>query len=331
MATHDRKACSAYLNLVAPPISNTLAASITNADEEVIRRLRQSHFYMICGRAKATFAKITIVNEDGSIPVEIKLASGLSSHGYIHINKMQFFYDAPSLFDANVKGNENFITIFYEGKVVFHVTPDELLMRRGRYQSLVSGFDNFRDIMTFDMLYVGIAKENQDSYSRLISRGHKARTDVLAGEPQRVHGARVSDETYLLFFKVEPLTITSFSGAGELDDEDLNFTIDYHRVVADAEKAVVNVFRPKYNKQLYSNYPKGKDGLYQQGYDGYSYSISEGMAFNTMYGTIKGARDAMGYLLSNDADFISVNGDEVTLHISGNDFNVVLNDILDES
>ncbi|CDG21367.1 conserved exported protein of unknown function [Xenorhabdus poinarii G6] len=322
MTTHDRKACSAYLNLVCPPISNTLAATITNKDEEIISRLRQSHFYMICGRSKARFGKLQRWDEEGRIEVEIKLDSGLSSYGYIHIQKMVFFRNAPSNFKINVKGNDNFIIVLYEGEIVFHVTPDELLMLRGRFQPVFSGFDNYREIMTFDMLYVGIAKENQDSYSRLIARGHKARMDILAGEEQRTPGARVSDETYLLLFKIEPLTITTFSGPDDLDDEDLNFTIDYHRLVADAEKAVVNVFRPKYNKQQYVNYPKGKDGLYRQGYDGYSYSISEGMAFNTIYGTIKGARDTMGYFLSNDADFISVNGDEVTLHISGQDFNV---------
>ncbi|WP_432462535.1 hypothetical protein [Citrobacter freundii] len=322
MTTHDRKSCSACLTLVAPPISNSLASTITKDDAGIISRLRQSHFYMICGRAKAKFSKVTGVDNKGYMPVEINLDSGLSSIGFIHIPSMRFFRDAPDNFDLKIKSNEDFITVFYNDEIVFHMTPDELLMRRGRHENIVSGFDNYREIMTFDLLYVGIAKENQDSYNRLIAKGHKARMDILASEEQRTPGARVSDETYLLLFKVEPLTITTFSGSGDLDDDDLNFSIDYHRVVADAEKAVINAFKPKYNKQLYASYPKGTDGLYKQGYDGYSYAISEGVAFNTAYGTIKGARDYTGFLLSNDADFISVNGDEVTLHISGVDFNV---------
>ena len=60
MATHDRKACSANLVLVAPPISNTSAARIAS-DEQVIEQLRRIHFYMICGRPKATFSKIESV------------------------------------------------------------------------------------------------------------------------------------------------------------------------------------------------------------------------------------------------------------------------------
>ncbi|PWC21919.1 hypothetical protein DDT52_06150 [Brenneria roseae subsp. roseae] len=246
------------------------------------------------------------------------------SNGLIHIQKMHFFRTAPTNtnFDLKLKCNKDFLRIFLEGELIFATTPDELLMRRGRKENLVTGFDNYLEMMTFDLLYVGIAKENQDSYSRLIAKGHTARMNILAAEEQRSPGARVSDETYLLLFEVEPLTITVFGREGDFDDEDFNFTIDYHRIIADAEKAIISTFKPKYNKQLYVNYPKGVDGLYEQGYDGYSYAIAEGFAFNTTYGTIKGARDSKDLLPSNDADFISVNGDEVILNISGVDFNI---------
>lgn len=323
MTTHDRKACSAYLTLVAPPISNAIASNINNDDKEIIKILRRSHFYMICGRPKANFGNIGL-SVNGALKVEIILDSGLLSNGLIHIQKMHFFRTAPTNInlDLNLKCNKNFLRIFLEDELVFATTPDELLMRRGRKENLVTGFDNYLEMMTFDLLYVGIAKENQDSYSRLIARGHTARMNILAAEEQRSPGARVSDETYLLLFEVEPLTITVFSGEGDFDDEDFNFTIDYHRVIADAEKAIISTFKPKYNKQLYVNYPQGVDGLYEQGYDGYSYAIAEGFAFNTSYGTIKGARDSKDLLPSNDADFISVNGDVVILNISGVDFNI---------
>lgn len=325
MATHDRKACSAHLTLVAPPISNTMATSINNDDTSIVSILRRSHFYMICGRSKANFDHITL-SGNGGIDILIKMDSGLSSKGTIHIQHMLFFRKAENetTFTLNIKHTKNVIRIFNGTELVFATSPDELLMNRGRKKNFVTGFDNYREIMTFDLLYVGIAKGNQDSYNRLIARGHLARTNILAAEEQRSPGARVSDETYLLFFEIEPLTLTVFSGDGDFDDEDLNFTIDYHRVVADAEKAIISTFKPKYNKQQYVNYPKGTDGLYGQGYGGYSYSISEGIAFNTNFGTIKGARDSDDFLLSNDADFISINGDEVTLNISGVDFNIPL-------
>lgn len=321
MATHDRKACSANLVLVAPPISNTVAACITSEDQEAIEQLRTSHFYMICGRPKATFGTIE-VSEDGSISIEVRLESGASSLGRIHIERMSFFESAPDDFKLRLKSSPNALHIFLGKDIVFATAPDDLLMRRGRRQGLITGFDNYREMLTFDLLYVGIAKQNQDSYSRLIEKGHKARMDILSAEAQRSPGARVSDETYLLLFAVEPLIITTFGGPEDLDDEDLDFSYNYHRIVADAEKAVISAFKPKYNKQLYVNYPRGTDGLYKQGYDAYSYSIAEGFAFNTAYGTIKGARSSEELLLSNEADFISVSGDEVTLNISGQDFNI---------
>lgn len=108
------------------------------------------------------------------------------------------------------------------------------------------------------------------------------------------------------------------------------FYIDYHRIIADPEKAIISTFKPKYNIQLYANYPKGKDGLYKQGYDGYSYSIAEGFTFNTAYGEIKGARDAEDILPSNEVDFVYIDGDIVTLNVSGVDFNIPLDNIESE-
>lgn len=332
MSTHDRRACSAFLNLVAPPIANSMVSNIKNSDPRFIDILRESHFYMICGRAEAKFEKVK-VSPLGDIDIEIALKSGLVSNGVLHIPKMKFIRtvipDSSMNLKLKIKNDSDSLLIYHDGLLVFGTTPDELLMRRGRHESLVSGFSNYLEMMTFDLLYTGIAKENQNSYSRLIEKGHKARMDILAQEEQRSPGARVSDETYLLLFKIEPLTVTVF-GAGDFDDEDFDFSIDYHRIIADAEKAIISTFKPKYNIQLYANYPKGKDGLYQQGYDGYSYSIAEGFAFNTAYGEIKGARDAKDILPSNEADFISVDGDMVTLNISGVDFNIPLDNIESE-
>ncbi|EPC7545557.1 hypothetical protein ACR2Y1_003668 [Morganella morganii] len=321
MATHDRKACSAYLTLVASPISNTIAASINKDDKAIVETLRCSHFYMICGRPKAYFSKVTPL-KNGFILIQIALDSGTLSSGFIHIPKMSFFQNTPNEFDIKLKCKNNVLCIYLGDDIVFAATPDDLLVMRGRKESVVVGFNNYLEMMTFDLLYVGIAKNNQDSYSRLFERGHKARMDILAAETQRIPGARVSDETYLLLFRIEPITITTFSDSSDFDNDDINFSIDYHRIVADAEKAVISTFKPKYNKQLYSKYPSGIDGLYKQGYNGYSYAIAEGMAFNTAYGTIKGARDSKDILVSNDADFIFVEGDEVTLNISGVDFNI---------
>lgn len=321
MTTHDRKSCLAHLVLVAPPIPNAVASQITKEDEKAINILRESHFYMICGRSKARIISCA-VRDMFYLDVTIQLESGETCSGSLVIPYMTFYESAQEDFNVKVKFNEYEIKIISGETLVFATTPDDILMRRGRRNAVVEGFDNYRDLTKFDMLYVGIAKENQDSFSRLVERGHKSKADILALEPQRSPGARVSEETYLLFFMVEPLVVTTFGGDAELDEDDLDFSLPYHRVVADAEKAVINVFQPKYNREKYKSYPKGRDGLYKQGYTGYVYSIAEGFTFKTDFGDFKGARSSEDLLMSNDADFIAVDGNNVEFCISGKDFSV---------
>ena len=69
----------------------------------------------------------------------------------------------------------------------------------------------------------------------------------------------------------------------------------------------------------FSNYPKGADGLYRSEYARYTYAIGEDLAFNTAHGRVRGARDPDG-AISNDADFIFVEGDKVSFYVSGVDF-----------
>lgn len=51
----------------------------------------------------------------------------------------------------------------------------------------------------------------------------------------------------------------------------------------------------------------------------YGYLINEDVTFNTPHGRVRGARDRGGSI-SNGADFILVDGDDVRLYISGVDF-----------
>jgi hypothetical protein len=168
------------------------------------------------------------------------------------------------------------------------------------------------------LLYAGIASVG-DSYSRLIERGHKQRMEILAGEDQRQPGAKVADETYLFFFRVDPLIVRTFGPETDFDKVQMEMAIDAKRWVADAEKALVSLLQPKYNRQLYSNYPAGADGLVGHGFSSYGYSVAENIAFRTAQGMLRGSRRGESQL-SNGADFIFVEGEDVSLKISGVDF-----------
>ena len=90
-------------------------------------------------------------------------------------------------------------------------------------------------------------------------------------------------------------------------------------VHSDAEKAFVSLLQPQYNIVRFGSYPKGKDSLFGSGFDRYGYVINETVVYNTARGRIKGACDQRG-LISNDADFIFVEGEKVSLFVSGTDF-----------
>lgn len=323
MNEDKQSTCSATLDLVCPPIANSVASKLVG-DDYAERIIRQSDFYMIGGRPEAKFCEFKADPDTNSLSFSIEVAGGVKDYGWIRIDEIPYVRECSEDVDMYFKCGEFILQCFAqksgEEELVAAFTPDDILMRRGRKEYVVGGLDSHLELATYDLLYVGIAKVG-DSYDRLFANGHHARMQILADEPQRYPGARVSDETYLFLFRVEPLLIKVFGPESEIGDEDLNFGYDGKRLVADAEKAFVSLLKPKYNSKLYPNYPKGKDGLYQSGLTAYSYSISEGMAFRTQYGCIKGGRER-DITMSNDADFILVRGDEVTFHISGIDFDV---------
>ena len=321
--TEDKQyTCSATLDLVAPPVPNSLAVKLVgNEIAEAI--LRQSDFYMIAGRAQAMFSKFRHAPDTGHLHFEIAVAGGKRDAGWIVIEQIPHVRDSPDDLDIQVRWDDSQIAFFevVDGKdlkLIAAFTPDDVLMRRGRKEFVIGGFNAYLDLATYDLLYVGIAKKS-DTYERLFAKGHLARMEILSNEPQRYPGARVSDETYLFAFKVEPLMFKMFGPDSEISDDDLDFSYENKRLVADAEKAMVSLLKPPYNSTLYPNYPKGTDGLYGSGLTAYSYAISEGMAFRTAYGTIKGGRERE-FTMSNEADFIMVKGNEVSFHISGVDF-----------
>lgn len=313
-----------HLELVFPPITNS-SVSTAAKKSEIVEILRESDFYMIGGRAAATISVISCDADADVLHFEIVVNGGPSDKGFIRLDKIPRRKDDRDWIGYAYRAQTHRVDVYLlhqdeSTTLIAALDPDTILWRRGRREDVVGGLDNYRELATYDLLYVGIAKTG-DSYDRLIDNGHKARMQILSDEPQRFPGARVSDEIFLFLYKAEPLLIRTFGGSSEIEDVDLDFSYDNKRIVADAEKAFISILKPKYNNVLYKSYPRGRDGLYGSGLDSYSYSIAEGMTFRTAYGAFKGAREHL-MPLSNDADFIHIKGNDVTLHISGADFNV---------
>lgn len=312
------------LRTVYPPISAADAYRLKD-DPEVEELLRKSDFYMIGGRAQARLTEPSFDHDTNSLTFNFVVGEGIPTPVTIRLQ------DLPGV--KSLKGKDFIVELDEAGtgfkvwdglvnadgsRIIEWFTTEKLLWDLARERPGIDPIAGARDLATYDLLYVGIAKTG-DSFDRLIKNGHTARMNILSNEKQRYPGARPSDEVYLFLFEADPLIMQTFDLDHEFTEKDFDGSYDAKRIVADAEKAFVNLLKPHYNKQRFRAYPRGKDGLYGEDYLRYGYVIGEEMAFNTAHGTVRGGLGPMG-MISNDADAIFVEGETVTLHRAGIDF-----------
>lgn len=311
------------LQTVYPPISNQEAVWL-QADKDVERFFRESDFYMIGGRAEARFQNVTVDQAENTVEFDFVVGDEFSDPVVIRLNELPAISE-NGLDTFHIEAGDKLIRVWdgpigNDGSEVLEwFTTEKLIWDRSRNRSGVLGLDKYREAATYDLLYVGIAKIG-DSFDRLIKHGHKARMEILSNEPQRYPGARVTDEIYLFLFAAQPLFMTSFDLNHEFTDEDFENGLENKRIVADAEKAFVSLLKPDYNVVKFANYPKGKDGLYDAGFDRYGYAICECLTFDTAHGRVRGGRDPLTGFVTNDADSIFVDGENARLYIAGVDF-----------
>ncbi len=317
------KAKLSLLKLVYPPVSNQ-EASWLQSDPEVEAEFRASDFYMIAGRAEAKFSSLAVDPDTHLISFHISIGANLIDAVQIQPN------DLPAIANKNldsfwVEAGEKLIRI-WDGpvkgpgsNVLDWFTTEKLLWDRSRAVPGISLLNKYREMMTYDLLYVGIAKVG-DSFDRLIKNGHKARMEILSNENQRLTSSRVTDEIYLFLFHVEPLVVQMFEPDHAFTEEDFSGSIDRKPIVADAEKAFVSLLKPDYNIVKFQSYPRGADSLYGSDYARYGYAIAENILFNTMHGRFRGGWDVIRQNVSNEADSIFVEGEAVQFYKSGVDY-----------
>ncbi len=308
------------LRLAYPPISNQEAVWLEDVPAAV-EQMRHSDLYMIGGRAELKITGLTVDTESHIASFGLGFTGEEPDPVKIHLTRLPCVQGRE---DYCLVGGEKFFQIrdsqdqtTYNALDTF--TTERLLVERAHRNPAIEGLNRFRDFANYDLLYAGIAKVG-DSFSRLIEHGHKARMDILSNEPQRYPGARVTDEIFLFLFHLSPLGFTTYEPSHEFTDDEFLQPIDTKRAVADAEKAYVNLLKPDYNTVLFKEYPKGVDGLYDSDLERYGHMIGETLTFNTAHGRIKGAAPGEYGQISNDADCILVEGDKVTVLVSGVDF-----------
>ncbi len=297
------------LDLVYPPISNQEGVWLWK-DEEVREYVKSSKLYMLVHRKELKFADIdeTLI-KSGRLNFKIVMGDFISD-----IFSYRFSDDIGKLVDENgpilFESGDKIIRIIRErdGELLYWATPDKILYDVITY-NIELDTENSSDIQKlqeFELLYVGISKKN-DSFSRLFESPHHGRLNILSNEYTKDEKARMTDELMILLFDVKWFNINSAYGVDNIDDL-FTYTDDEESIVADAEKAFVSILDAKYNDIKFNSYPKGADGLYDKGLQGYMYGINYDLKLITNTTEFVGKYD-----LYPERDYIAIKKDEVTL------------------
>lgn len=309
--------------LVYPPMSNQEAEWFKD-DPDVREAIQKSNLYVIGQRPEAFYRYDKNVLEkqalnkkkvqfkfecfDRTSDVEIDIIRLLETNGLSeeHID------------DLELEMGPKFIRFWIDrssGKEVLDwFTTEKLLFDRSRAHPAIVGFDDYSDYFKYYLHYVGISKK-ENSLMRLVVKPHDKRIRILSNENPFRGSSRVTDEIVLFFYRISTFQINQL----DLDDDSLSkepFTDgdgNRLRIVADAEKALINIMNAPYNIVKYRGYPKSNDGLFNQGIDRYGYFIGEEIEYITQSNKIIGEYTPYEIGLRNKADLILINGEEVEL------------------
>lgn len=296
------------LNLVYPPISNQEGVWFWE-DKEVREYVKSSKLYMLVHRKELKFLDVDLKEiPRGIFRFRISMGEYQSSYfSYQFTDNLAMLIEECGALDIE-EGEKLFrIKKAETGDVLYWATPDKILYD-SITQNIVLESEHSVDIELFqkiDLLYVGISKNN-DSFSRLFEKAHHGRLNILSNENTKDKSSRMTDELMILLFEVTWFNINVLNSIDAIDDL-FSYTDDEQAIVADAEKAFVSMLESKYNEVKFRQYPKGKDGLFSKGLQGYSYSINYDLTLSTDKASLVGKYENF------NRDSIIIHGNEVEL------------------
>jgi hypothetical protein len=303
------------LKLAYSPLSNRDFALLKD-DAAIQANLMSSSLYAICQRPELYFSNLNYHSDDGIVDTEIRQENNSSSLRIIfplfqdcfEIDPTKFvlFYAASHKADSYLNTMPmNYVSGFriHEGeddktlgKFIVWFTPEKLLQNIWNGGIIADIEGNIRDFTKYQVLYVGKATD-QRVWQRLT--GHDTLQDILSLEAPLVSGSLPPHEIAILFFTFkENRHLQSFGPSSSSKDfVDLitgSSLPNQKSIFLDAEKALINAMLPRYNKELFKNYPKSKDGLYANSYDFISYSFTDPITLSYESGEIRGGPNASG-------------------------------------
>ena len=296
-------------------------------DSETAEELKKSDFYMIAQRAEAKFENWVLDADDEGDPRIRATVSTSDLSDSFELNIAQLLADGPfeetPVESIVVEFGDKVINILsaeLSGEVLLDFfTTEKLIWQRSLRRPGISGLNLVRQFATYNLLYVGMAKES-NTFSRLIAGSHEARQRILGEQFAVRAGSRVSDEVILFAFNIDHFGFRTLSNKDVFSVRTPGQIIAHDRAVtADAEKAFIALLDPRYNRQKYANYPRGEDGLYSAGLTSYGYFLCENVTFTTSSLSLVGATKPVWSggqcerLPTDGADVILITGDDVVV------------------
>lgn len=272
--------------------------------------LSASKLYAIGQRAEVFFDDVQAY-DDYSVRFDLVSKTGRKLNG-VEVDLSELIANVGGVDIAS--GPKTIQILDDKGESLHWFTVDRLLYDYWRGDLPATGLEDYRMFTDFDLHYVGISKQ-QDSFTRLFRSGHQHRARILSQERQLIPMASLTDEVFIFFFDIEPTGIRTMS---ETDIDDFADSLvngwmpNAENVVADAEKALVNILDSEYNIQKYRNYPFSDDGLFSSKLIRFIYFIGEDITFSTVKTDIRGL--TLDWSREADfADFIAVSLEDETV------------------
>lgn len=293
------------LSLVYPPISNREIEWLKN-DNEIAAVLEESNLYMICQKSNSIFdmeyLKENNANFSQDYILNIQLRCGnILDNCKIHLKDLILKYDNVSL-EIGLKE----IRIWKVDKqkkpleILEWYSSEKILWDKYKNNQRLEGLTRYKEFTKYFVHYIGISKTN--SLERLTRQAHLGRTDILSKGEVIDSCAQFKDELLYLFFKLEDSTqICSYKNKISLN----SLKITNYQILIDAEKALIHILEPQYNKEKYKNYPRSVDGLYKESFTNYKFIIGEDITLFTETNLINGNYDYFNQI--TDTIFVSNN------------------------
>jgi len=175
-------------------------------------------------------------------------------------------------------------------------TPEKFLQNywTGLIEAEVAG--NIMDFTRYRVHYVGQSSK-QEIWERLT--GHKKLQDILSLEfPFRYGGLPTHEIVILAMNFIDNMEIRSLGQDSTFEDFLAAVTgkefPDKNEIFLDAEKALIQAMKPRYNEKQFPNYPKSSDGLEHANYRSVTYSVNEPITLIYPNGEIVGSLNRLG-------------------------------------